>query len=226
MADPHIPEYPMRYITQVCYDGTAFGSFLAKSIVLYSLFFFVITSVRYFPFGLFVVFYIATYYEQIWIHTVLSNYFQQLKPNPHCNAGYGLPCLESQIIAYVVTFILFYAYSFRRPMSVGRRIIIIVFAVYIFFALVWTGNYSFLQTFTGAMTGFVSALLNILVIKKFIYPDFDTIRQWRLARWVVYCIGISNVAKELPTQIEGGRRRGDEEQNTIDSERNERWRFL
>ncbi len=202
-----------------------FGLFMAKSIGLAPLFFFVIISLRYFPLGLFALFYLVTYYEQIWIHTVLSNYFQQLKPNPHCNDGYGLPCLESQIIMYVATFVLFFAYSFNKPLNWRRRVIVIVFAVYILFALIWTSNYTFLQTFTGAMIGLVSALLNILVVKKFIYPDFDTMREWRLVRWSGYGSGVNNTAEIPSASIEEGRIRRDEEQNTIDSKLNGLFRF-
>lgn len=202
MADPHVAEYPMRYMTTVCYDGTMPGEFLARSIHFYSIFFFVFTSLRYFPLGPFIILYLATYYQQVWIHIVLSEIFQQEKPNPHCNPGYGLPCLESQVIAYVAAFILIYAHRFQHPLSVGKRILTVVFFLYIFFALIWTGNYTFTQTLAGAVIGFFSALLNVAVIEKFVYPDFATIREWRVMRWTGYNADALGPARDRPRSVE------------------------
>ena len=172
------------YSTQVCYDGSFFGIFLAKSVVFYSLFFFIITSIHYFPLGLFVVLYIVTYYEQIWINIILANFFQQYKPHQNCNSGYGMPCLESQIIFYVVTFIIFFSIRFNRQLGLIRSLVTVGFAAFIFFALVWTGNYTIVQTMAGALIGIFSAIVNILLIEQFIFPDFVALQQWRVVRWM------------------------------------------
>lgn len=172
------------YGTTLCYPGAAPWTvvFIAP-LGSASLLTFVLTFLRHFHVRFVILFYLLTYTVQRWLNYILQLWWAQPKPNQGCNAGLGMPALETQLVAFAVTFILAHALLWRTRLSWRWWVVNTLILTYTTLALPLTGNYTWAQVGAGIAVGAFTGVVAVAVLRYALWPHLQAVREWRVVRW-------------------------------------------
>lgn len=123
---------------------------------------------------------------QLVLNLLLQETFEEEKLcMPEGNQGevlYGCPSLETQLFYSFITFIVVFNLIRGRRLCFKYMFGIVLYAVFIVWALWWTGNYHFKHLIIGAFVGFASGSLYAISIEFFLKEDFKTILSTNFMR--------------------------------------------